>query len=196
MTWRQRAALAPCRSSERFQILHDIRLFPFRQVQAEVGIVMAYDLAQRGKAAVVIKASFGMRPPAPERCGAVAPVGSAVGLEIVDADLCPGMHVPARFAEGRRDRAAGAVRLAVEDALATPGRVAVEAAGRAWVRQAPVGTCAGPAVSHSPGRVVADVPKVVAGSKRKLGRVIQARVVECPFAAHRQVGDKGVPVGN
>ena len=67
---------------QRLQVLNQISLFSNVQTQVLAGVVMINNVQQRGKAAVMIEAAFGMCPQAVERRGAVAAVRCAVGLKI------------------------------------------------------------------------------------------------------------------
>src|SRR6185437_3205237 len=69
------------------------------------------------EAPIVVEASLGVSPKAAERRSTIPLVRRTIRLEIVDADLCAGMHVPSRFGEERRDVARGAACRAVEQSL-------------------------------------------------------------------------------
>ena len=58
---------------------------------------------------------LGARAQAAERRGAVAPVGRAIGLERIDADLAGQVHVPAWLGEQRRHVARGTFGYVVKD---------------------------------------------------------------------------------
>src|SRR5205085_1753507 len=109
------------RCLDRLQVLDEVALFRFRESEAEVAVVVVDDRAVVREAAVVIEAAFRAHEESRERRGAVAIVGRARRLEVVDADLGGGVHRPARLAEERRNVARGATPAALEDRLAARG---------------------------------------------------------------------------
>src|SRR5512142_1788664 len=79
---------------QRLQVLDEVALLRGRQREREGGVVVRDDRGQVGEAAVVIEAALGVREQALERRRAIALVGRALRLEVVDADLGGGVHVP------------------------------------------------------------------------------------------------------
>src|SRR5262245_14221500 len=73
--------------SKRLQVLCQVISFRITQAQLEVIVVMVNDVRQSRKAAVVVEASFRVRPQPLERRGAIVFVRRAQGLEIINADL-------------------------------------------------------------------------------------------------------------
>src|SRR4051812_41096149 len=105
--------------SKRLQVLREIVLLATRQPQREVLVVVVDHIGERREAAVVIEAALHVRPEAAQRRRTVAPVRRARRLEIIDADFLGRVHVPARLGVERRHVTAAAIRLAIEQRLAT-----------------------------------------------------------------------------
>src|SRR5690242_17689029 len=112
------------------QILNQVALFRGGQAERHARVVVIDDVVQRGEAAVVIKAAFEMCEEIPNRRSAVASVGCAVGLEVVNANFRGGMQIPAGIGPERLDVAVVALGLATEQSVAAGGRRGIEAAGR------------------------------------------------------------------
>src|SRR6185436_10955200 len=86
--------------------------------------------------AVVIEAALLPREQAAQGRGSIPLIGRAAGLEVVDADLGGGVHVPPGLREQRRHVAGRAPGAAVEDGLSPRRRRRVEARSRRlWRRQ-------------------------------------------------------------
>src|SRR5262245_7343540 len=79
---------------ERFEVFDQIVDLALAQSEREKAIVVVDDISQRGEAAVMVEAARLVRPETFEGRCAIALIGGAVGLEVVDADLGAGMHVP------------------------------------------------------------------------------------------------------
>ena len=60
---------------------------------------MVGDVEQGCEAAVMEKSALGVGPETVERGGAVAVVGSAIGFELVDADVAALVEIPSGLAE-------------------------------------------------------------------------------------------------
>src|SRR5262249_12307728 len=100
---------------QRLEELGQVGDLAVRELEREGAVVVLDDVRQRGEAAVVVEAALLVGPQAGQGRGAVAMVGIARGLEVVDADLRGGMRVPAGLRVERRDVAARALRLAREE---------------------------------------------------------------------------------
>src|SRR6476620_8129140 len=85
--------------------------------------------------AVVIEAALLPREQAAQGCGSIPLIGRAAGLEVVDADLGGGVHVPTGLREERRHVAARAAGVAVEDGLRSFRGRSVERRGRWFWRR-------------------------------------------------------------
>src|SRR6266536_1304189 len=107
--------------SERQQVLDQVLLLLWRQAELEEVVVVVDHVGEGGEAPVVEEPALLVCPQALERRGAVAVVGRPVGLEAVDPALRGPVQVPAWLGEQRRDVAARALRLAVEQELAAGG---------------------------------------------------------------------------
>src|SRR5262245_41479930 len=151
---------------------------------------MVYDLPEGGEPAVVIEAALRVRPQALQRRRAVAPVGGPVGLEAVYADLLRGMHVPAGLGVKRRDVAARAACVPLEERLAALRRSEVEAALRRARRgQAHLVVMQRWQLGGDQVRGLAHVAETRRSGDRELCGVVQARIVEGALALHLEVGD-------
>src|SRR6185437_12653378 len=126
VTWPERRIIdRPGRALEALQVLHEVALLAGRQMQAEAAVVVVDDIQQGLEAAIVEEATLGPRPETLELRRGVGVVGSAVGLEGVDADLRWRVLVVAGVGELRRHVAARARALTIEYRLPAPrgGRV-------------------------------------------------------------------------
>src|SRR5262245_23334587 len=83
------------RASQRLQVLDEISLLRIGQAEALERVVMVHHVEQGREPTIVIEAALHVRPQTVERRGAIAAIGRALGLEVVDADLLGGVHVPA-----------------------------------------------------------------------------------------------------
>src|SRR5689334_17291344 len=93
-------------------------------------VVMIDDGSQRREPAVVIEAALRVGPEPAQRCGTVSLIGRARSLELVDADLRAGVHVPAGLGEERRHVTTAALGSAVEQGFTVFGSGTVVAAAR------------------------------------------------------------------
>ena len=150
------------------------------------------------ESAIVIEAALLAREQTLEGRGPVAAIRRPLGLEIIDADLGAGMHLPARLGVERRHIAGCASPLALEDHLAPLGGRAV-IRGRGWH-----GRWDGELVEVEGGELGSDtvvgealvVPEPGARCDGELGAIVEARIVEHALAVHLVVGDVGVPIGD
>jgi len=110
----------PC--SERLQVLDQVLFLLAAQAEPEEVVVVFDHVGKRREAAVVVETTLLVRPEASKRRSAVAPVGGAVGLEIVDADFLRRVQVPAGLRKDRRDVALRAPACPAEDDTPTFGR--------------------------------------------------------------------------
>jgi len=95
-----------------------------------------HNVQQGGKAAVVIKAAFGMCPQAVERSCAITVVRRTAGLKIVNTDIRSQMHVPSRLGHQRLNMAASTLTFAVEKFLTARGGRAIKTTlRRRWSRK-------------------------------------------------------------
>src|SRR5205823_14471295 len=111
-----------CTFSKWFQVLGPVVLPLGGQTEVEERGVVVDHVEQRGETAVVEEAALAVREESLQRRGAVLLVGRALRLELIDADLRSGMHVPAGLREQRLHVAVAAFRLAVEKVVAGRGR--------------------------------------------------------------------------
>src|SRR5215472_11077071 len=88
---------------------------------------MVDDVQERSETTIVIKTTLGVSPQALERSGAIRLRRAAIRLEIIDAELLRGMHVPSGLCVGRGNMAARAL-LRRKQFLAAPGRGLVKGA--------------------------------------------------------------------
>src|SRR5690349_16916743 len=109
---------ASCANSQRFEVFREVALFALAESQREVPVVVLDHRSKRREAAIVVVAALAVSPQPAQRRRAVAPVGAAIGLEIVDTDLGAGVHVPSGLGEEWRHVAPPAGGLAGEDLLA------------------------------------------------------------------------------
>src|SRR4051794_7074834 len=88
----------PCidhpKESQRLEELDQILLLRRRELQLAVTVVMIHHVIQRREPAVVVEAAFGPYEETAERSRAIAIVGRAAGLEVVDPELLGGVHRP------------------------------------------------------------------------------------------------------
>src|SRR5262245_45921964 len=91
------------RTRQRLQELDEVALLLVAQAEAEELVVVGHHVDQRCKTSVVVEAALLMCPQSGERTRAVAVVGRAIRLEIVDADLAGGMQVPPGLGVQRRN---------------------------------------------------------------------------------------------
>src|ERR1017187_5466353 len=124
-----RRGSAPQRS-ERLQVFHQVLSLLWRKLQVETRVVAVHYVQQRRKPSVMVEAAFGPGEESAQRRGAVALVGRAIGLEIVNPDFRGRVHVPTRFCVKWRHMTGGAVGLALEQRLAAGGGGGVKAAAR------------------------------------------------------------------
>src|SRR5690349_3339319 len=87
---------------ERLQVFREVAFFTGRQPEREVRVVVVDHGGQRRETTVVIEAPLGVSPESTQRGSAVPLIRRAIRLEVVDADLFAGMHVPAGLGEERR----------------------------------------------------------------------------------------------
>src|SRR5581483_4286203 len=99
-------------------------------MQAKSAVVVVHDGIERGEAAIVIEPAPGVGPEAPQGRRAIAAIRRPVGLEVINANLGAGVHVPARLRVRRGEMAASALLLSVDAWLATIGGVMVVGGGR------------------------------------------------------------------
>src|ERR1044072_8768697 len=112
------------------QVLHEVRLLPRAEPEAEAAVVVVDDVEQRLEATVVVEAALRAGGQGPQRGRHVGAVGPAVGLEGVGADLRRLVGVVARLGADRAHVAAPAASGPEEDLLAARRRSPVEAAAR------------------------------------------------------------------
>src|ERR1051325_11895949 len=111
------------------QVFDKILLLLVAEAQLEELVVMGHHIEQRRETAVVIEPAPLMCPEPRQRRGAVHVRRRAVRLDRVDADLGGRVQVVAWLGEERRQVAARALRLAVEQRLAAARRHRAEGAG-------------------------------------------------------------------
>ena len=106
-----------------------------------------------------------------------------------------GVHRPARLSEERRNVAARAVCLAVEDELAARGRLGVEAAlGRLGCHDRQLIEMQRRELCGDEIGIVADVPVLRFRGDGELPLVAEPRIEERAFATHLRIGDVCVPM--
>src|SRR5256885_285316 len=113
--------------SEGLQVLDEVGSLAGGEAEREHRVVVRDHFVEGRESTVVIEAALRVREEAAQRSRPVAPVGSAAGLEFIDANLRAGMHVPARVGVERRHVAAGALRWSAENCPAARRRHRVEA---------------------------------------------------------------------
>ena len=84
-------------NSERFEKLGEISFFGSGQLEIKEVVVVLDDVAQRDEPAVVVETSFRVCPESLLGRRAVGPLGRAIGLEVIDADLISAVHIPPRL---------------------------------------------------------------------------------------------------
>src|SRR5690349_2552538 len=143
-----------------------------------------------------------MRPQAVQRRRAIAIVGRALCLEIVEADQARGVgraivEVPARLGERWRSVTASA-SFGVEEFLTALRRCRIEASlgrcrsgKRELIR---LERCQFGSDQISLTRRRRNVVEVIGGGNGKLRRIPQPRVLEPANAVHLQIGNKSVPM--
>ena len=72
---------------KRLQVLGQVGDLAFGEAEPEMRVVVVDHVGQRCKPSVVIKAAFRVCPQSSKRGCSVVPIGRAIGLEVVDADL-------------------------------------------------------------------------------------------------------------
>src|SRR5512140_2531189 len=85
------------------QVLDEIALLLRVEAEGKEGVVVVDDVAECGETTVVVEAALLVCEQPLERRSAVALVGRAFRLEVVNADLFRFVHVPARLGVERRD---------------------------------------------------------------------------------------------
>src|SRR5262249_45663628 len=159
--------------------------------ERERAVVVLDDVRQRGEAAVVVEAALLVCPQARQRRGAVAMVGIARGLEVVDADLRGGVRVPAGLRVERRGAGGGAAGLAREELAAASRRARIEAAGRrARGGDGELVEVQGRQLRGDQIGLVLDVGETRGRGDRELRGVVQASVDERSLAVHLEIRDE------
>src|SRR4051812_37364324 len=127
----------------------------------------------------MVKAASRPRKETAQRRGAIALIGRAIGLEIVDPDFRRSVLVPTGLGEKRRHMTTGAIGFPFEERLASLGGGSVEAAPRRLGNQqrqlVKLQSCqlGGDQVLLGP-----DIRKTEAGSNWKRVGVVETRVVK------------------
>ncbi len=160
------------------------------------------DHVEQGREApVVVEAALRVRPQASERRSAIAAIGSAVRLDVVDSDLRRRVQVPAGLGSDGLDVTLVALRLPGEKRVAVSRSRDVETAARRRRRrnrelvEVQVRELRRDAVVLG-AQIRVEIPESVRGGDRKLARVVQARVPESALSVHLEVRDEGIPVGH
>ncbi len=150
-----------------------------------MSVVVLDDIVNGRKSPFMIEAALHPSPQALERCRAVSLVGRPFCLEVVNANLCGGVHRPARFREEGWNMAAFAVSLVVEDCLSTSRHRSVKTV--LWGLRGYDGKLVemqGRQLGGNKIGVVTDVPVLGFDSDRKLVLVVQPWVEERTLAPH------------
>ena len=144
----------------------------------------------------MIEAALLVCPESLQRRGSITFVGRALGLKIVDADLCGRVHVPTGLGEDRRHVTRRALRLAVEHDLRRvppqrdrnypPARPAQES--QVDRSEAPE------ALRVIRSGLLRTLPKPSRAAIGNFARVVQTRIVKRSLPVHLEIRDERVPV--
>src|SRR5438270_8260491 len=134
MLRRPRAYMAPFAPGlKRLQVLHEVALLLWRQMQAEAAVVVIDHGGERWVAAIVVETPLRVREQTAQRRRPVHVRRRTVGCERVGAYLRGLVQVLAGLAERRRHVAARALPLTIEDRPpAARGRRVEAAFRRTW----------------------------------------------------------------
>src|SRR5438105_5613171 len=157
---------------------------------------MLDDIREGGEPPVVIVAALAAcGGESAQRSGPVTSIGRARGLEVIDADLRAGVHVPSRLAVERGDVALSALGDALEDSLPALCRYLVETAFRRPRRgQRELILVEARKLRRDQVDLALHMPEAVLRGDGELAGVVEAGIDEIALSVHLEVGDEGVPV--